>query len=73
MSHAGSFACRCPVCRVMDNRRLRPGGAAAPAAPWGGGDGSRLRALMAQLLERSGGNALHVLNWLLEARPAFTQ
>lgn len=57
------------MCRVMDNRRLRPGAAAQSQAPWGAGDGGRLRALMAQLLGRSGGNALHVLNSLLEARP----
>ena len=56
----------------MDNRRLRPGAAAQGQAPWGAGDGGRLRALMAQLLGRSGGNALHVLSSLLEARLALS-
>ena len=55
----------------MDNRRLRPSAAAPNQAPWGAGDSGRLRALIAQLLGRSGGSALHVLNSLLEARSAL--
>ncbi len=57
---------RCPVCRVVDNRRLRPAGGAGVTGA--GSDGSRLRAVLAHTLERSGGSALDLLSGLLEAR-----